>query len=77
LHLVAQAVGHGLVDQQRVLRDQRAFHGHLLGIGLADVPQAVGLGIGQRLPRLGFALGLDAARLGYALGLLDARHARG
>src|SRR5258705_1196301 len=63
LDLVRKLVGERLLDQQRMLGDERAFARHLLGIAFAHAFDAIGLGIRELLPRVGFTAGLDEPRL--------------
>src|SRR5208283_1501425 len=71
LQFVGEALGDDLVDQQRILLQDRGLAGHALGVGGGGQADAFGFGLGQKFAA--FALGFAVDEFGFAgsLGILD------
>ena len=74
LNLVGELVGQRLLNQERVLGDERRVARHLRVVGLAGHLDPVGVGVGELPARIDLGDGLDLARLGLPLGVLHPLH---
>ena len=64
LELVGEALGHDLVNQQRILLEDGALSSHAFGISGRGHADAVSLGVGKQLAAFHFSLAVDDLRLG-------------